>query len=86
LEVSDVAQVGEILQGRTLPAGIKPPDPMKTGVNGKRQINYFDPDGTRVEIMDANTFDGKPVPSSKAPPPPPLPPYTPADTVPATSS
>lgn len=86
LEVADVARVGEILQGRTLPAGIKPPDPMKTGVNGKRQINYFDPDGTRIEIMDANTFDGKPVPSSKAPPPPPLPPYSPAGPAPSTSS
>lgn len=86
LEVPDVAQVGEILQGRMLPAGIKPPDPMKTGVNGKRQINYFDPDGTRIEIMDANTFDGKPVPPSLAPPPPPLPPYSPADPAPVKSS
>jgi hypothetical protein len=42
---------------------------MKAGINGKRQINCFDPDGTRVEIMESNTVDGKPVPSSPAKPP-----------------
>lgn len=75
LEVADVAKAGEILAGRKLPADTRPPDALKTGVNGRRQINYFDPDGTRVEIMEPHTFDGKPVPSSTAPPPPPLPPY-----------
>lgn len=77
LEVADVAQAGAILQTRALPAGSKTPDAMKIGVNGKRQINTFDPDGTRVEIMEPHTFDGKPVPPSRAPPPPPLPPYQP---------
>lgn len=42
---------------------------IQVGVNRKRQINLFDPDGTRVELMEANTVDGKPVPSSSAPPP-----------------
>jgi lactoylglutathione lyase len=41
------------------------------GVNGKRQVNLYDPDGTRVELMEAQTADGKPVPPSSAPPPPP---------------
>jgi lactoylglutathione lyase len=50
---------------------------MKTGVNGKRQINYYDPDGTRVEIMEPTTADGKPVPPSTATPPPPMSPYKP---------
>ena len=77
LEVADIVKAGEILKSRPLPEGCKQPDPMKTGVNGKRQINYYDPDGTRVEIMEPGTFDGKPVPPSKAPPPPPLPPYVP---------
>jgi lactoylglutathione lyase len=84
LEVEDAAKAGAILASRPLPAGCKPPDPMKTGVNGKRQINYFDPDGTRVEIMEPHTFDGKPVPSSTNPPPPPLPPYQPAEKKPKT--
>jgi lactoylglutathione lyase len=73
LEVADVAKAGEILAARKLPEGSKPPTPMKAGVNGRRQINYFDPDGTRVEIMEPDTFDGKPVPPSNAPPPAPLP-------------
>jgi catechol 2,3-dioxygenase-like lactoylglutathione lyase family enzyme len=42
-----------------------------TGVNQKRQVNIYDPDGTRVELMEANTVTGKPTPSSTAPPPPP---------------
>lgn len=77
LEVPDIVKASEILKSRPLPEGCKPPDAMKTGVNGKRQINYFDPDGTRVEIMEPTTFDGKPVPPSTAPPPAPLPPYMP---------
>jgi catechol 2,3-dioxygenase-like lactoylglutathione lyase family enzyme len=69
LEVSDVAKAGEILKARPYPAGSKPPTEMKAGVNGKRQINYFDPDGTRVEIMEPVTADGQPRPSSIAPAP-----------------
>lgn len=42
---------------------------INTGVNGKRQVNLYDPDGTRVEIMEPNTVTGKPVPSSTAPAP-----------------
>jgi catechol 2,3-dioxygenase-like lactoylglutathione lyase family enzyme len=85
LEVENVAKAGEILAGRALPVGCKPPSAIRTGVNGKRQINYFDPDGTRVEIMEPVTFDGKPVPPSTAPPPPPLPPYRPLEPSPAKS-
>src|SRR5215471_4888890 len=42
---------------------------IRTGVNGKRQANLYDPDGTRIELMEPNTADGKPVPSSMAQPP-----------------
>ncbi len=42
---------------------------MHVGVNGKRQVNLYDPDGTRVELMEPFTANGKPVPSSTAPPP-----------------
>jgi lactoylglutathione lyase len=42
---------------------------IKTGVNGKRQANLFDPDGTRIELMEPNTANGKPVAPSTAPPP-----------------
>src|SRR5207302_3627773 len=50
LEVPDVAKAGEILSKRPYPEGSKPSTPMKEGVNGKRQINYYDIDGTRVEV------------------------------------
>ena len=42
---------------------------VRTGINRKRQVNLFDPDGTRVELMEPNTVDGKPAPSSTLPPP-----------------
>jgi lactoylglutathione lyase len=42
---------------------------IQVGVNRKRQINLYDPDGTRVELMEPNTVDGKPAPSSTAPAP-----------------
>jgi catechol 2,3-dioxygenase-like lactoylglutathione lyase family enzyme len=44
---------------------------MQVGKNGKRQVNIYDPDGTRVELMESQTVDGKPRSSSTAPPPPP---------------
>jgi len=42
---------------------------IQTGVNRKRQINLYDPDGTRIELMEPDTIDGRPAPSSTAPPP-----------------
>jgi len=42
---------------------------IKTGINRKRQANLYDPDGTRTELMEPVTVDGKPAPSSTAPPP-----------------
>ena len=45
------------------------PVEIRTGINRKRQVNLFDPDGTRVELMEPNTIDGKPTPSSTLPPP-----------------
>jgi lactoylglutathione lyase len=77
LEVPSVPQAADILRERSLPPGVRKPDAMKVGVNGKRQVNCYDPDGTRVEIMEPTTVDGRPVPPSAAPPPPALPPYDP---------
>ena len=39
------------------------------GKNQKRQANLFDPDGTRIELMEPDTITGKPTPPSTAPPP-----------------
>lgn len=47
----------------------KPLD-IHVGKNGKRQVNLYDPDGTRVELMEPTTVTGKPVPPSTAPLPP----------------
>jgi lactoylglutathione lyase len=41
----------------------------QTGINRKRQANLYDPDGTRVELMESDTIDGKPAPPSTLPPP-----------------
>jgi lactoylglutathione lyase len=69
LEVPDIEKAAAMLATRKYPEGNKPPTPLKEGVNGKRQINYYDVDGTRVEIMEPGTYDGKPRPRSPAPPP-----------------
>lgn len=45
------------------------PIEIRVGTNRKRQANIFDPDGTRTELMEPVTIDGKPTPSSTAPPP-----------------
>ncbi len=69
LELPDVTKAVEILKSRTMPKECREPSGVRTGVNGKRQVNYYDPDGTRIEVMEPNTMDGKPVPPSTAPPP-----------------
>ena len=69
LDVPDARAAADALAARTLPAGCRAPDPLKVGVNGRRQLNCYDPDGTRVEIMEVNTVDGRPVPPSGAPAP-----------------
>jgi catechol 2,3-dioxygenase-like lactoylglutathione lyase family enzyme len=57
------------LKRRAAKAGYTREIVIQTGVNRKRQINMYDPDGTRIELMEPNTVDGKPAPSSAAPPP-----------------
>lgn len=48
----------------------KPLETDHIGRNRKRQSNLFDPDGTRVELMEPVTIDGKITPPSTAPWPP----------------
>lgn len=45
------------------------PMAIRTGINRKRQINLYDPDGTRIELMEPNTVDGQPAANSTAPAP-----------------
>ena len=69
LEVPDIEKTKATLLERAARIGYTREIEIKTGVNRRRQINLFDPDGTRVEVMEPNTVDGVPVPSSTAPPP-----------------
>ncbi len=64
LEVSDVDVARNTLQSRHLPVGCPAPSPISVGINRKRQVNYYDIDGTRVEIMENHTIDGSVAPSS----------------------
>jgi catechol 2,3-dioxygenase-like lactoylglutathione lyase family enzyme len=69
LLVPDVAKSITTLESRPAFQTYGKPLTQHTGVNGKRQVNLFDPDGTRVELMESHTANGKPVPPSTAPPP-----------------
>jgi lactoylglutathione lyase len=71
LEVPDLAAAVAAIEARPAFASSGRPIAIHTGVNGKRQANLYDPDSTRVELMEPFTANGKPVPSSTAPPPPP---------------
>ncbi len=67
LEVSDIeASVAELKSRAYFTLYAKPIE-VRTGTNRKRQANLFDPDGTRSELMEPKTIDGKPAPSSNAP-------------------
>jgi catechol 2,3-dioxygenase-like lactoylglutathione lyase family enzyme len=65
----DISKAVAMLESRPARRNYTRPIEVKVGKNGKRQVNLFDPDGTRIELMEPNTVDGKAVPSSTAPPP-----------------
>jgi lactoylglutathione lyase len=67
LEVPDVARAAALLEQRRARTGYARPIEVKVGVNRKRQANLFDPDGTRVELMEPDTVDGQSAPPSTAP-------------------
>jgi catechol 2,3-dioxygenase-like lactoylglutathione lyase family enzyme len=67
LMTPDLAQAKAKLETRG--ALYTKPMEIRTGTNRRRQMNLYDPDGTRVELMEPVTVDGKPTPSSNAAPP-----------------
>lgn len=71
LEVPDVEKAKVILEQRAAKISYDRPMTIHTGINHKRQLNLYDADGTRVELMEPTTVDGKPAPPSTAPPPTP---------------
>ncbi len=69
LQVPDVAAAVAKLEAEPYYKEYGRPIEIHVGINRKRQANLFDPDGTRIELMEPNTIDGKPAPSSTAAPP-----------------
>jgi catechol 2,3-dioxygenase-like lactoylglutathione lyase family enzyme len=69
LVVPDIEAASALVRARAAKAGYTQPVETRTGINRKRQLNLFDPDGTRSELMEPGTVDGTPTPSSSAPPP-----------------
>lgn len=69
LEVPDIEKAKADLEARPAKASYTRPLEIRTGVNRKRQMNLYDPDGTRSELMEPRTVDGKPTPPSTAAPP-----------------
>lgn len=67
LEVPDMDAAIAKLNANPARKDYKRPIEVKTGKNHKRQVNLFDPDGTRVELMEDHTVDGLPSPMTKLP-------------------
>jgi catechol 2,3-dioxygenase-like lactoylglutathione lyase family enzyme len=70
LEVPDIEQARARLEANAYRASYTRPLEIRTGINRRRQLNLFDPDGTRIELMESRTVDGQPPPSSTLPLPP----------------
>jgi len=69
LVVPDIQEAIATLEARPARKNYQRKIEMATGTNRKRQTNLYDPDGTRVELMEPDTVDGQPAPPSKAPAP-----------------
>jgi lactoylglutathione lyase len=67
LEVPDINAAKATLESRAAKIGYTQPMEIQVGVNRKRQLNVYDPDGTRVELMEPFTIDHMPTPPSDAP-------------------
>lgn len=67
LEVPDIQQALATLEARPGRKSYTRPLEIRTGVNQRRQLNLYDPDGTRIELMEPRTVDGKPAPASTSP-------------------
>jgi lactoylglutathione lyase len=69
LAVPDIPKAMAVLEARPARKGYARELKMRLGQDKKRQVGLFDPDGTRIEMMDIDTIDGKPPTSSTLPPP-----------------
>ena len=62
LEVPEIGKAKAKLESTTYFSKYDKPMEVKIGKNHKRQLNLFDPEGIRVELMELDTVDGQPVP------------------------
>ena len=69
LEVADLDEAKTVLERRAAGVGYGRLLEIQTGVNRKRQLNLYDPDGTRVELMEPKTVGDSIAPPSTAPAP-----------------
>lgn len=69
LVVPSVPKAIEILEARPAFSSYTRKLEGSVGQNRKRQVNLYDQDGSRVELMEVDTIDGKPTPSSEMPVP-----------------
>ncbi len=67
LETPSIPVALKILRTRPYAKSYNQPLAIVTGSNRRRHVNLFDPDGTRTELMEPFTVDGKPAVSSTAP-------------------
>ena len=67
LEVPDVEKALAKLEANPYRKTYTRPLEIRTGVNQRRQLNLFDPDGTRIELMEPRTVTGQPPPPSISP-------------------
>lgn len=69
LMTPDISRAVATLESRAAAADYTRKIAITVGHNRRRQANFFDPDGTRAELMEPVTVDGKPAAPSPAPPP-----------------
>lgn len=69
LVVPDIEKAVAVLEARRARKGYAREMKINLGVDNKRQVGLFDPDGTRVEMMEAEPVGGKAAASSTLPPP-----------------
>jgi lactoylglutathione lyase len=69
LAAPDMGKALAALEARPARKGYAREMKIAVGVNNKRHVDLFDPDGTRVELMEMEPIGGKATPSSTLPPP-----------------
>ena len=67
LEVPDIEKALARLEANPYRKTYTRPMEIRIGINRRRQLNLFDPDGTRIELMEPRTIDGQPPPASTLP-------------------